>query len=198
MSAGIDFLLSPQEFFRGQVTSAIRNQRLDVSEEVEFYLVQLLCKFIVPHTDENPHEFLDTPLAMILKDALEAPANEQADIFKKIGDFSLYLAGYFQESFNRKTYDVDYFITMGSGAYANASAGFKANPQRTKVLCELSERFPQLTDILAEIGESQLDQSHSSLLTTYHRWAKSGSERLLKKLLSSGISPIPVDTSKEN
>ena len=102
----------PSEFFKERVRVALTNNNMTVDNDVEFYLVTLLCNFIQPALDLQGR--LDTPLALFLKEALEsADSYEQQARFKVLGDLSLYVSGYFQESLNRKTIDINYYIAIG-------------------------------------------------------------------------------------
>jgi tRNA(Ile)-lysidine synthase len=56
-------------------------------------------------------------LALILKKALESPPAERVALYKKIADTSLYFSGFFQEYFNKKSFDIKYYVTMGESAY---------------------------------------------------------------------------------
>ena len=108
----IQLLQRPAEFFRSKVIKAAEQQEIVLSKEVEFYLVNLLCHFIDPDRYfklDDDIDLFDTPLAFILKKALEAPPEKQLVIYKFLGDVSLYMSGYFQDYFNNKTFDINYF-----------------------------------------------------------------------------------------
>ena len=97
-------IIEPKEFFRNLVSEAMANKNYPAQDEVEFYLVNLLCNFIEPTKIKTSHgdiDVLDTPLATLLKLALESDHEEQKVIFKALGDASLYISGYFQDYFNR-------------------------------------------------------------------------------------------------
>ena len=198
MSEGVSLLINPTEFFREKVTSAIGNQKLELNEEIEFYLVNLLCEFINPEKINSvlDEDILETPLALILKKALESPQqDEQIKLYKVLGDTSLYVSGYFQDFFNSKTYDIDYYITLGSSAYHNVSSlmrdGCSKGKQFPQIYHSLSHNFPKLVEVLAEVADLLGNSENANLLALYDRWTKNQSERLRKKLEESGIEPIP-------
>ena len=123
-------IIEPKEFFRNLVSEAMANKNYPAQDEVEFYLVNLLCNFIEPTKIKTSHgdiDVLDTPLATLLKLALESDHEEQKVIFKALGDASLYISGYFQDYFNRKSFDPKYFMTLGSSAYLSLSSLSKQN-----------------------------------------------------------------------
>lgn len=196
----ISLTIKPTEFFREKVQAALSRQRVEISEEIEFYLVTLLCDFINPSKVDTVHGTLDpleTPLALLLKTALESPHEHQYKLYKSIGDTSLYMAGYFQDSFNEKTVSSKYFMDLGASAYLTVSALSERNPtlqHPSRVFTSLSTSFPDFVDIIADIAE-KLEQDTQGLLATYTRWQRSQSKRLEKTLLDFGLLPH-LDTTK--
>src|SRR5690606_7618484 len=111
-------------------------------------------------------------------------------ILRRLGDTSLYVAGFFQEFFNRKTYDINYYIAMGQAAYTKVA---DLSARRSDVYDNLSEHFIQLVDLVAEISESQLaNSSQRDLLGTYERWLHTNSSRLRRVLNEVGIDPVYI------
>jgi hypothetical protein len=189
---------SPSEFFREQIHAAFSNQRFSCSDETEFYLVNLLCEFISPSklsTSAGEIDVFETPLVFLIQAALEAPPSEQVKIYKVLGDTSLYLSGFFQDYCLRKTIDIDYFATIGSHAYRNVSTLIKYSGHGTKkksVFDELSDKFPKLVDIVADVADSSSSVKSSGIVALYQRWTQAPSERLRKLLVNQGVIPLPV------
>jgi hypothetical protein len=190
-------LVSPLDFFRDQVTNAAQSLKLQLNDDIEFYLVNLLCEFINPaqlSIDEDM-AVLDTPLALMLKKALESSPDTQIKVYKRLGDTSLYLAGYFQDYFNRKTFDVGYYINMGAAAYNQTSTlmrTHKNDSHFSKVYLSMAQDFRSLVNLVAEISESTPLASKRDLLTTYTRWQHTQSGKLRKILENEGITPIAL------
>src|SRR3954471_10453501 len=117
----LKLVAQPQDYFRELVTEAMGKQKISTQPETEFYLVNLMNQFMT--TDRlyarNPEGVVrDEALAILVKEALEQPKPQaQSALFRHIGDVSLYVAGFFQDSLNRKLVDVDYYIDMGGTAY---------------------------------------------------------------------------------
>lgn len=193
----VQLLQGPTEFFRSKVIKAADQQGLVLSKEVEFYLVNLLCHFIDPDRYfklEGDIDLFDTPIALILKKALEAPPEKQLMIYKTLGDISLYMSGYFQDYFNNKTFDIQYFSSIGSQAYASVATrvqGKHKNNDFYDLYQNLSLNFDHIVEVFAIISDSTITSSSSvNLLAVYDRWTKVNSERLRKKLEKSGIVPV--------
>lgn len=188
-------LIHPTDFFRSKVSSAASNLKLSITEEVEFYLVNLLCEFIHPkETKLEEIDLLDTPLALIYKKAIEATPEMQIKIYKKLGDTSLYIAGYFQDSLNRKTVGARYYISMGSNAYGRISEIMRdrhGDASFTGIYKELASDFPKLVNLMTEIAEDTPVDANGNLIALYEKWERTGSENIRKKLEGQGISPVP-------
>jgi hypothetical protein len=192
----LNLTVKPQEFFREKVTSALANQRIKVGDDVEFYLVNLLCEFIAPgklETVVGELNALETPLAIMMKQALEAPPVQRLRIYKYLGDTSLYVAGFFQDYFNRKAFDIGYYISLGASAYENVSVLFKDQhgDENFRIMYnDLAAQFQALVDIVAEVSEIPGSDKPLDILAVYDRWTRSNSERLRKMLHKVGITPI--------
>src|SRR4051812_29975380 len=91
----------PQDYFRELITEAMGRQQVSAQPETEFYLVNLLNQFM------TADRLTEEPLALMVKEAVEKPEpREKRSLFRHVGDVSLYVAGYFQDSLNRKLVDV--------------------------------------------------------------------------------------------
>src|SRR5262245_24410448 len=87
-----------RQFFQERVSSALENQRISRSAEAEFYLVNLLAEFSAAENFTRGAEgrAVHAPLALKLKDALEAPSpQERLAHLRDLGDLALYVAGFF-------------------------------------------------------------------------------------------------------
>ncbi len=70
--------------------------------------------------ERTPDGLRIRPLAHMLADALEAPsASARQRGLQRLGDVSLFIAGFFARSFARKLIDIDYHIAMGGNAYSS-------------------------------------------------------------------------------
>ncbi|MGZ3693866.1 MAG: hypothetical protein ACXWQO_06670 [Bdellovibrionota bacterium] len=196
--------VSPGEYFHGAVSGAVASLKVEVSDHAKLYIAQLLGQFIsidqfYPKDSEgNPADTLTEQL----KNALaEEEARARALRLKQLGDFSLYIAGFFTDSLSRKLVDVDYYIGMGGAAYENAARLEKK--AKAELFLELSRKFPQFVEILAQISEETgfNPENHRDLLRVYDLWAKTGSERLAKQLAKAGIvAPLkkPGDSQEDS
>ncbi len=195
----LKLVTEPTAFFKEEIAKAFEKQKLKINQDIEFYLVDLLSRFMFTDnffkTTESGEKRSET-LALLYHDALMSPDfGKRREDLRRLGDVSLYTAGFFSESLMRKTVDVDYYISMGSAAYANLSQIVIDNYFR-KVYTELSDRFVKFVDVLCEVATTAHLQDPKNILRQYDLWLKTGSESAENKLKEAGI--IPNDKIKTN
>ncbi len=188
----LTLVAQPQEYFRELVTDAVGKNSVLIQPETEFYLVNLLHRFMMTdrlYPKDAAGQAREEPLVLMVKEALEEPRAEiQRGLFRHVGDVSLYVAGYFQDSLSRKLVDVDYYIDMGCAAYSNVAARTEETTSRA-LYGELAEKFPKLVDVLAVVSDQTTQKSEKDLLRLYELWVRTRSERAAKALQEAGILP---------
>lgn len=176
---------SAVEFFKELVDRALSHQRLTAQELTSYYVVQLLASFLQRNVGSPAGE--DTPLALRLARALDSGGFEQRATLREIGDVSLFMSGFFGESFTRKLVDVDYYISIGGCAY-NALSRVETDTFST-VFAELAEKFVAFVDVLNEVSERTTCASNADLLRLYEKWLRTGSRRSGQLLIERGVVP---------
>lgn len=195
----LTLVVQPQEYFHELVTDAIREVRLKPQPETEFYLVNLLGQFMTTDSlygqdESGAHK--EEPLAFLLKDALEqAEPEAQRALFRHVGDVSLYVAGFFQDSLSRKLVDVDYYINMGGKAYSQVASIVSEDALRALYL-ELADKFGGFVEVLNVVSEMTTQKDDKNLLRIYEQWIRTKSERAARTLQEAGI--LPNDSVKKN
>jgi hypothetical protein len=187
---------SLREFFRDAFHAASEHQRLDIDESAEQYVVNLLTMFSRADAlyEKTSEGLRIRPLAHMLADALEAPsAAARQRGLQRLGDVSLFVAGFFARSFARKLIDIDYHIAMGGNAYSSladtmqrssSSRGFAA------IYAQLAQKFQRLVDALNEVSEMSYRHSDADILRLYEIWMKTGSARAHGLLSKLGVQPV--------
>ena len=189
-----------REFFRDELHGALEKQHLAVEDQTEHYVVNVLTLFarseaLYEQTSEGTRL---KPLVVMLSEALEARSSEDRNRgLQRLGDVSLFIAGFFSRGFARKLIDIDYHIAMGGRAYATLAEVLSRG--RSKVLshvfAELSEKFQPLVDALNEVSESSYSHSDKDILRLYEIWLKTGSRRSYELLKRLGVNPVPASTA---
>ena len=185
------------EFFRDALRGVLADQGTAVEEQTEHYVVEMLTLFA---RAERLHESASDggrlkPLAQMLSEALEAAgAAERERALQRLGDISLFMAGFFARGFARSLVDVDYHIAMGGGAYGTLARSLERARRRgpAQVFAELAAKFRLLVDALGEIGDAAYVYTQRDVLRLYEIWLKTGSARTRRLLRRLGIEPAPV------
>ena len=175
---------TPVEYFKELVESSLARQHVQAGDLTEYYLVNLLCQYIrLDPVSDAEH---DEPLAVRLARAMQTGGTEQRARLRSLGDFSLFTAGFFSDSFKRRSVDVDYYVSMGEYAYGSLS---RAEDAFREVFAELSRKFVGFSDVLADISERTALSSNNDVLRMYEKWLRTGSERDGQRLIARGIVP---------
>ena len=183
-----------REYFHGALHGALERQHLAVEDQTEHYVVNLLTLFARSEAlyEEQPRL---KPLVVMLTEALEAPTtSDRHRGLQRLGDVSLFIAGFFSQSFARKLIDIDYHIAMGGRAYSALADGLARTRSRVlgQVFAELSEKFQPMVDALNDISETSYQHSDKDILRLYEVWLKTGSKRSFDILKRLGVDPTPA------
>jgi len=185
------------EFFRDALGKALASQHVTLDEHTTHYVVSLLTLYSrteVSHGDTRPGQRW-VSLAELLSQASSAASPiEREALLQRLGDVSLFVAGFFAHGFERRLVDVDYHIAMGGRAYGTLAATPMSGPRRAlcSVFGDLARNFQRVVDAIGEISDTARVWSQKDVLRLYEIWLKTGSPRAKNLLLQLGVSPTPV------
>lgn len=191
-------------FFYDRVHSARRNQRVPLSDETEFYLVNLLVGFLRSAKLFRPEgtQVDRVPLAIRLGQAQHLSREERYRQLKHVGDYTLYMTGFFAESLRRGLVDLDYYIALGGSAYGSISRGTGRRGDVSEDLFgELSEKFARCAGVLAEVSDGARGSTSRDVLALYEAWLSHQSESARRRLEELGVTlpgPGRAGRSKES
>ena len=184
-----------REFFRDTLHGTLVRQHLSIGDQTEHYVVNLLTLFARSEAlyESTPEGLRLKPLAAMLCEALGAAPGtaERHRNLQRLGDVSLFIAGFFAHGFATRLIDIDYHIAMGGcayGALAHSTAHGRGRVLAA-VFAELSEKFQPMVDALNEVSGSSCAQSDRDILRHYEIWLKTGSARSFAQLKRLGIDP---------
>ena len=193
-----------QEYFRSTLQAAIERQQFEIDDHTEHYVVNVLTLFSRSEAlfDQTPEGRRLRPLALMLADAVHATSGmERACALQRLGDVSLFVAGFFARSFSRRLVDVDYHIAMGGRAYDSAAEVLRGTARGRAlggVFRELSVKFQRLVDALNEVAESACENSDQDLMRLYELYVKTGSPRARDQLLRLGVQPVATTLRQDH
>ncbi len=196
-NAGVLAVASLREYFHDALHGALAHQHVAVEDQTEQYVVNMLTLFARSEYlfEQSADGVRLKPLVQMLSEALEAPtALERERGLQRLGDVSLFIAGFFAHSFARKLVDIDYHIAMGGRAYGTLADGLVRGHRRVlgRVFAELAAKFLPLTDALGEISDAARRYTQADVLRLYELWLKTGSPRARGLLRKLGIEAAPV------
>jgi len=184
-------LASPRQFFADRIEEAAKKLKFDPLPSSRYYLADLLQHFM--HAENLNRETL---AEMYLK-AQNSPPPVKVELFKRLGDSSLYISGFFGDSLSRKLVDIDYYVDMGGTAYGALST-VAASSDASQMFNEFATRFSGFVDVLTYISQDSLVQSNGDLLRLYDRYMATGSKLAEEQLLEKGLLNADLQKSKTN
>jgi len=196
-TGGVLAVTSLTEYFRDALQGALAHQHLSVEDQTEQYVVNMLTLFAraehlydgVPSGPKMP------PLVNLFANAVEAhTAVERERALQRLGDISLFIAGFFAHGFARRLVDIDYHIAMGGSAYGTLAGALSRGPRRVlaAVYAELAAKFQPLVDALGEISDAARTYTQADVLRLYEIWLRTGSARARGLLSQLAVTAAPV------
>jgi hypothetical protein len=182
------------EFFRTSIGDAIVRQGVDVDPHAAHYVVNLMTLFARSEQlyEQQGEVYGLRPLALMLADAADAASSQERNYcLQRIGDVSLFIAGFFADSLRSAAVDIDYYVRMGGSAYGSLSEEGRGSVRVRAfagIFRELADKFPLLVDVLQEVREGPA--CGPDLLRTYEIWLKTGSRRAERLLREHDVVPI--------
>jgi len=185
------------EFFRDALRGALADQHVAVEEQTEHYIVNMLTLFARADGlyKSTSDELRSKPLVQMFSEALQAATVAERELaLQRLGDVSLFMAGFFARSFAHRLVDVDYHIAMGGRAYGTLARSLERGRRRAlaQVFAELAAKFQPLVDALGEISDAAYVYTQRDILRLYEIWLKTGSVRARGLLRRLGVEAAPV------
>lgn len=178
---------SPRALFAELVGDALTEVDPRPSPMATTYLVELLDERVrVPEPGERAREAL---FVEALLEARLANGPERVARLRRLGDRSLFLAGFFGDSLLGGMASRSYCAEVGRSAYAALSAALASNlAERTwpHLFEELAARFRDFADVLSEVCDHVCPGRSDALAGLYRRYVESGSECDRRRLLRRG------------
>lgn len=189
-------VLNLREYFRDSVDAAIVNQGVRMDPHAAHYVVNLLTLFSRSEElfEDTGEQYGLRPLAIMLAEASDAESNDVRTYYlRRIGDVSLFVAGFFSDSLADKPVDIDYYVNMGGSAYCSLSDELRGTAQGSAfcgVFDELGVKFQTVVDVLHEVSDTTAKESDRDLLRLHDIWARTGSKRAASLLRKNGVFPL--------
>ena len=139
-----------------------------LSKNIKNYLINLLCFYISSEQlfekKEGKSRSHEKTLIEWYKKSQNSNKQEKLYLFKKMGDFSLYLSGFFREAIKKKLVHLSYYEEMGRTAYHYVSQSY---PPQLNVFKELSREFKGISEILFSLQKQSAFQSQKKYFLNF-------------------------------
>lgn len=168
---------SVEAFFQEVLSGALERQRVAASEPTEFYLVGLLGEYARARLPDHA-------LSLRLVES-QGDAGERVRALKEVGDTTLYVAGFFADSLQRKIVGVDYYMDLGQAAYHELAHRLSTSSV-AEVYAELSGKFPRFVEVLSEVRRHVAFASQD-IVHLYEEWVRTRSDWVEKRLRELGV-----------
>jgi len=156
------------------VNEAEHHSSIQLSEELESYLVFLLMRF------SEQSDFVHSILGMEFLESLKKLKLARQESLRDVGDKCLLLAGLFPGNARRRRVRISYYVNLGQSAYDSLSETYLN--QFSNLFASLSDHFVGLMDILHTLRELTSEQSVLDLLQAEELWQDTQSKHALSVL----------------
>lgn len=194
-------LISSKEYFSGLVEAGFQKRNFEARPAVKDYLVSVLEYYINAENLKTLEETQygvrkDPTLAELYLSALSLnQTNQRKEKMKTLADRTLYVCGFFGDSFSKKIIDIEYYADIGGSAYNYLATSAKHDGE-AYVYKMFSSRFIDVVDVLSTISHQAQIQGSKDLLRIYERYLKTGSETAQEILIENGIVTVPQTLKK--
>ena len=144
-------------YFREELITAFDKLEVEASEETEAYLVHLLEGFTRLDPEYAEEVGFDKPAAFYLGEALNSPGERRIELYRRLGDASLFNCGFFEGYISRRLVDADYYQDVGRLAYEKLThiLSFKQSSQMFRAIFgELATNFDGVVEAFQCLGHN--------------------------------------------
>jgi len=130
--------------FSDLIETSLKSQHVKISPLAEVYIVEAMSDLSSATHALSPRS--NVVLPDLLRKGLEADGLVRLEYLRVTGDLALFVSGIFPDSLERRSnwFTLGEFIDMGQKAYGSLDAD---------VFCELSDKFPEVVDVLNLVSE---------------------------------------------
>lgn len=186
-------IISPEDFFKNLLKKAFQECEIKAHSVVENYLCELLEGYIETESffdqvDQNGNKRRETLAEMYFRAySTDSSFHQKKSLLKKLGDTSLYVTGFFLDSLNQKTVDVNYYVNMGRASYKQL-AEYTVENDYSLVFLDFAKRFSKFIEALNYISQKLfLEVNEKNLVHLYHLLSKKNSLFVQKQLIKKGF-----------
>ena len=175
-------LVTENSSFKDYIKNELNSADSSLSCEVTNYVADMLSFYLRSdrlHSYQGGSGNEETLVALYGK-IHSAKPREKLCLFKKMGDLSLYISGFFRSAVEKKIVDVSYYEDMGQSAYGYLADFYGS---RNNVFVLLAGRFKDLAENLFYIQRKSELKDDRNFITLYGDYMSRRKSSVLKRLL---------------
>lgn len=185
-------LATPRDFFSELIEDAAKTANHTHFHPLSYsYLSELLVDFLHVEKLFGSEGGGSKMMAEQWFESQSCDLNTKIVKLKRLGDTSLYVAGFFASSFKRKVISQSYYIQMGEMSFESL-AKIVGEPEFENVYNHFSSYFVSYVDILTEVSQRVNIQKSGDILDIFERYLDSGSKWAEKQLIAEGVVTYPL------
>lgn len=174
-------LLEPKETAMEEwyelVRQAESSSGLIVGKELEYYLVNLLLRFM------NKPELANTVLGLEYLLAEQEEGFGRWEALRNVGDECLLYSGLYPARVQKRRCSVSYYVKLGQRSYSSAAKQLRKESELSVLLDQVGSSFVRLMDVLQSIRAMEDSEQQLSLIQAVDLWHDTGSE-IARKIIS--------------
>ncbi len=187
-------VLDSNQFFKDMVEEAFIQCKLKTGLYIRIYLIDVLKHYLCVGNLYDKKDSSGRKTRQTLSETLLTVHNlgpkERFEKLKGLADSSLYISGFFSDSFQRKIIDIDYYIDIGKLAYQTLAQDVEED-SFAKLYREISNQFIDLVDVLSFISQKAEITDKGNILRTMDVYAKTHSPLREEALVEKGVFHRP-------
>ncbi len=165
--AHIEKFNSLLEFFHDELSIALKETGAQTSEETEAYLVHLLDGYAKLSPETRDHIGFDKPAAQILDEAIHSDGERRIEIYRALGDASLYSCGFFEARLARRSLSPSYYRRVGRTAYSSLTDMMEFKQPGgifEYIFRELSAKFDEVVDAFRIVAGRSVHSDYEEIM----------------------------------
>lgn len=188
---GVDTADNLFDYFALRVDEARSDRGVALTDDVRFYLIQLLSDRARTDRD-GPHAHT---LAELHAAACTARPGEAARTWRELGDRALYALGWFREQLDGRMVGPRYYEDMGTAAYARTHRVMERwfSQAFGSLFADLAQGFHDCVDVL---GGVRALHEEDDLDTWWDRWLVDRDPEAARRLRRAGLV-LPRTTDED-
>lgn len=195
-----EIILDSRLYFSEMLNQACIDRNVEAKPSVQNYIVNMLNSFLRTESlysvSEKTGKSENLSLAELYLTAVNSTENKRINLLKRLADTSLYVSGFFGDSFKRKIIDLDYYVEMGETAYSTLSEETEYDLS-AKVYKDIATQFTSFVDVLTLISQKCAIQGTDDILRLYDKYHLLDSELAKDQLVEQGVLNLPQKKSNK-